>query len=295
MLLVLQATIAEPQPSQQPRPITLAGCPDKCGEISIPYPFGVKPGCFLDGFQVTCNYSFQPPRLFIESEGMNDPSQHAAALVYYTVETKDWDLAGNIWFRPVELMDISVAHAEARAYGAVRSDCSINATHHIRQLQLTTLAGPFILAANRNMLVGVGWSILVDMRTSLFSSGSTLSCVSNMRYDPGYAENGSCSSGFGCCQAFVAPTLGPVSKFGVGFNYPPYGNGMGDLSPCSYGMVVERSWYNLSAEDLYGYDFLTQKYPRGVPFVIDFAVRNRSCPTPGGPAPPDYACRSGNS
>ncbi|KAF0931022.1 hypothetical protein E2562_039355 [Oryza meyeriana var. granulata] len=27
------------------RPIALSGCPDKCGNISIPYPFSTKPGC----------------------------------------------------------------------------------------------------------------------------------------------------------------------------------------------------------------------------------------------------------
>nr|CAB3482787.1 unnamed protein product [Digitaria exilis] len=294
MLLAL-ATMAEQHPSpQQLRPITLAGCPDKCGEISIPYPFGMKPGCFLDGFQVTCNYSFQPPRLFIEFEGMNK-SYQGEGNGYYSEEDQ-WDLVDTT-LRPVELVDISVARAEARAYGAVRSDCRVNFTHQSLQLELTVLTGPFILAAARNMLVGVGWSVQVDMIDSFLSSESPMSnCVLEMGYENrGLVANGSCS-GFGCCQGDVSPALSPEARtqFGVGFKDMSNGKVI-QINPCAYGMVVESSWYNFSDGDIYGSDTLTKKFPRGVPFVIDFAVRNGSCPTPGGPAPPGYACRSGNS
>ena len=34
---------------------TSLGCPDKCGNVSIPYPFGMgKAVCFLEGFEVSC-------------------------------------------------------------------------------------------------------------------------------------------------------------------------------------------------------------------------------------------------
>ena len=35
----------------------LPGCTSLCGNISIPHPFGVEPGCFLPGFNVTCRNS----------------------------------------------------------------------------------------------------------------------------------------------------------------------------------------------------------------------------------------------
>lgn len=41
------------------------GCTTSCGSISIPYPFGVEPGCYLHGFNLTCNNSYGPPKLFL--------------------------------------------------------------------------------------------------------------------------------------------------------------------------------------------------------------------------------------
>ncbi|GJN15817.1 hypothetical protein PR202_gb02760 [Eleusine coracana subsp. coracana] len=36
-----------------------------CGHISIAYPFDVEPSCYLDGFDVTCDHSYRPPKLFL--------------------------------------------------------------------------------------------------------------------------------------------------------------------------------------------------------------------------------------
>uniref|UniRef100_A0ACD5V0P5 Uncharacterized protein n=1 Tax=Avena sativa TaxID=4498 RepID=A0ACD5V0P5_AVESA len=35
-------------------PIALPGCPETCGDIAVPYPFGIGPGCFHEGFNLSC-------------------------------------------------------------------------------------------------------------------------------------------------------------------------------------------------------------------------------------------------
>ncbi|EMS57883.1 Wall-associated receptor kinase 4 [Triticum urartu] len=46
---------------------SLAHCIPRCGDVDIPYPFGIGPGCFRQGFDLTCNHSTKHPRLFLGS------------------------------------------------------------------------------------------------------------------------------------------------------------------------------------------------------------------------------------
>ena len=42
-------------------PISLPNCPDKCGDVEIPYPFGLRKGCSIDqNFLINCTNSFGP-------------------------------------------------------------------------------------------------------------------------------------------------------------------------------------------------------------------------------------------
>ncbi|RLM74916.1 hypothetical protein C2845_PM15G23630 [Panicum miliaceum] len=46
-LLILTTAVAA-------APVALPGCPETCGNITVPYPFGTRPGCFREGFNLTC-------------------------------------------------------------------------------------------------------------------------------------------------------------------------------------------------------------------------------------------------
>jgi len=43
----------------------IANCSTHCGNISISYPFGIEPGCYHLGFNLSCDHSHNPPKLFL--------------------------------------------------------------------------------------------------------------------------------------------------------------------------------------------------------------------------------------
>ena len=61
-LLIMSLVAVAAEEDQAVRPMALPGCLDKCGNISIPYSFGTKEGCYFDaGFYINCNLSYTPP------------------------------------------------------------------------------------------------------------------------------------------------------------------------------------------------------------------------------------------
>ncbi|XP_047043641.1 wall-associated receptor kinase 3-like [Lolium rigidum] len=294
--LILPAIAEQRGLEAQLQPIAHPGCQDKCGEMSIPFPFGMgKPGsgCFLPGFEVYCPSSYHPPRAFLRYN-VSGP------LHLMSIGKHRFNVAGTVSadsYEWVELMDISVADNEARVYRVVSSDCSTNSTHFTAKLQYTRLGdeGPFLLSATRNVLIGVGSNVESYMVSYLGEAENETkaympSCLSNLMGNLEYATNGTCS-GLGCCLADLPKKTDPFSRFGVSFM--PRQNFLWETTPCFYGMLVDKSWYNFSTLDLNGLGAL---YPRGVPIVLDFAVRNLgSCPAEGQEPPPGYACVSGNS
>lgn len=287
VLLVMQAisrmtTVAVDQRSPRRR-IALPGCPDKCGDISIPYPFGTKEGCYLDiNFIVLCNLSTTPPAtaagtIILKGNGYYFGDQENPVGVQ---TNKSW------W--TVDLIDIDVTRGEVRVAVPVSSDCSTNESYHELSIftQSLNFSTTFLFSATRNVLLGVGQS--VRARIDGVMSGTNYSAACNSLFDtPAKAENGTCM-GLGCCEAELAPELGMVTV-----SMYKQSNSMWETFPCTYAMVVERSWYNFSLQDLYGYDVLDKKFPGGVPLVLDFAIRNESCPAEGKPLP--TACRSSYS
>ncbi|TVU29111.1 hypothetical protein EJB05_20661, partial [Eragrostis curvula] len=48
-----------------PSNASLAHCPSSCGGVDVSYPFGIGPGCFRQGFELTCDHTAQPQKLFL--------------------------------------------------------------------------------------------------------------------------------------------------------------------------------------------------------------------------------------
>jgi hypothetical protein len=293
-VVISLAATAEQQPGNPP---IAPGkhCSRTCGNVDIPFPFGVESGCYLPGFQIVCNKTFQPPRPFLDGK------------------VTDWSLRGyqksGGWFglpsddlitpSPMELKEVSVEQGEVKVLGALSSNCPANHTHNSFVGQLFEAASPFHIS-RRNVLIGIGMNVDSGLTTWMDRNDSdvadTNNCVS--RVPPWKRpEDGPACTGKGCCEAASnkVQVLGHVAVITVDMvNNKSKWYGIRD---CSFGMLVEKGWYNFTVGDAYGNEtYMANKFPRGVPLVLEFAIRGGACPSAQGQRPPNnYACISGNS
>ncbi|KAJ4797913.1 Wall-associated receptor kinase 2 [Rhynchospora pubera] len=149
---------------------TLPGCNDTCGAVSIPYPFGFSPGCYLPGFNLSCsnvNGTYQP------------------------------------FLSEYELVSIDLSSARARIKNTISSIChnpTGKITSHAGWVSLMYTPYRFSNTQNKVSLIGCETFAFVGIWQDS-TWGFTGGCVSECPDLVGI-ENGTCS-GIGCCQTTI--------------------------------------------------------------------------------------------
>nr|XP_010905851.1 wall-associated receptor kinase 2-like [Elaeis guineensis] len=208
VLLQLQLVVVLQLPAA--RTAALPGCPDKCGNIPVPYPFGIGPNCSREGFEITCNGSTNRARAFIADSN-------------------------------IEITGISLEQAELHANIPIAYQC-YNATGSMvskRDELLVDLGKKpaYIFSSTRNVFTALGCFAMAYLESNYdddagyrYGGGCAPYC-----WDEKSIESGSCT-GMGCSQISV-----PEGLVNIYIQFSDYGTGAPwNISPCAYAFLVEK-------------------------------------------------------
>ncbi|EAZ15098.1 hypothetical protein OsJ_30511 [Oryza sativa Japonica Group] len=256
----------------------ITGCPDRCGDVDIPYPFGIGPNCSRgDGFDIACNTT--------NSTGVLVPTLAAARRHAIQVQKL------TVFPRPEVKVMLPVAYTCYNSGG--------NVTRQFDGDVELNNEGVYRISDERNMFVVIGcntvaWNQHGDsggkgLYRNLYYAGCVTYCS-----DSRSAMDGKCA-GVGCCHVDIPPEL---TDNVVYFEQWPRGEQV-DFSPCDYAFLVDKEEYRFRRSDL------KMELNRRMPVWLDWAIRDRrgndssvaSCPAPEveKKKPAGYACVSANS
>nr|XP_051197703.1 wall-associated receptor kinase 3-like isoform X4 [Lolium perenne] len=260
-LLLQHSTTAYGSESSGNIPMTRLGCPGKCGNVSIPYPFGIGKGCFQEPFNVTCN----------EGEA------HLAST-------------------GVRVLDINLNLGEIRVLNPqIAWECNYaNGTNSSGSGGLRL--DPFHkFSDTKNKLISIGCDTLgfvvgSGMGKNQLDYYAVHTCYSYCT-DASSVDDSTECSGLGCCQTTFP---GNISSFNNTTTAALLDNStIKSFSPCSYSFAVEEGWFKFEPSFVSSTNFAS-KYTNGVPLVLDWVVGNGSC-TEASKMGPQYACQAMNS
>ena len=245
-LLILTATTTSQSHSS---------CINRCGSVSIPYPFGTRDGCYLDkSFLITCNHTFEPPRPFLRRS--------------------------NIIVRDISL------DGELRVSTFIARDCyNKSGTSVIRKRSGSVLnLSKFPISYTKNKFTALGCDTYVIIKGRAQGQNYTTGCIS-LCDSIESVNDGSCS-GIGCCQTSIPEG---VANFSVSLGSFNNHSAVLDFNPCSFGFVVEEKEYKFSPSDLKNLENI-----ESVPVVLDWAVGNETCEVAKRNSK-SFACKAENS
>nr|GME13880.1 putative wall-associated receptor kinase-like 16 [Ipomoea batatas] len=216
-------------------------CDDRCGNVSIPFPYGLTQDCYLNpDFLITCNTSYHPPKPFLTDSD-------------------------------VEVKDISVKEHQVIIMKRVNSICYEKGERQSR-LKQGYESGSLKLYVNQNankfVAFGCDTYAYVDGYgddKSYKMEGCMASCVGIQE-----VTNGTCG-GTGCCETEIPNVARNVYVSLDSINY--YNNTADDVNRCSYALVVKRDEFNFSSTMLTkGWDV------EKVPMVLDWTIPAEKTP-----------------
>ncbi|POO01054.1 Thrombomodulin [Trema orientale] len=190
--------------------LALPGCRDRCGDLKIPYPFGIGDNCYLEeAFNVTCDDSASPSIAFLGTSNLN-------------------------------ITKISLHNGELEVLQSVAKDCNDGQGNN--NVAADFWLSDFTISATKNKFTAIGcdtYAILEGYRDGQsYTTGCTSLC--DRKEDVNF---GSCS-GAGCCQITSIPS--GLRNITVWLSSYYNHSKVRSFSPCSYAVLAEERKFKFS-------------------------------------------------
>ncbi|CAI9782371.1 unnamed protein product [Fraxinus pennsylvanica] len=232
--------------------IAKPGCLAKCGDLTVPYPFGIGLGtnCSVGPwFDINCNTTFNPPKAFIATESL-------------------------------EIIDIS--NGTLRIKNAVAAQCFSQTGNITREnpVAIDFTGTPYSFAdSNKFTVVGCDdLAVIVGSSGRNFTSGCLSLCSESEDLIDGFC------TGIGCCQTPIPKGLKDFSSALGSLNNHTE---VWSFDRCGYAFLGDQDIFKFRTSDFSDENFQNRTI-ENVPIVIDWAIGNQSCSEAKKSA--DYAC-----
>lgn len=238
-----------------------ANCSTRCGNIRISYPFGVEPGCYHEGFNLTCDRSHKPPKLFL-----GDGSVEVLEILIPS---------GTVHINSSSIVPVSTSSAVGTG--------SVNKTGKYYTWGGLRKGGPFFISPYKNKFLVLSCSnvqvLLLGGDNSTVNACATYCPPAPKKGQPFQFPRNECS-GIGCCSAAI-----PKGYTSYSIQIQP-ANEISEFDAESSVYIAEEGSYNATR--------LIFETVSALPALLDWAISNSTCGTKPSAAPAP-ACRSSNS
>ena len=194
-------------------PIALPKCPDICGNVKIPYPYGTE-GCYLD----------------------------AAIFGYYFINcTTPQPMIGGF-----NVTSISMEEGEIEVQMDGSLDCYYKSGAPQEYYSASFTLPSFTVSATKNKFVAVGCDTFALLNGDLNGQNFSMGCLSKCQ-TINKIVNGRCS-GIGCCEMPIPEGMKNVSI--EAYSFPTNHTQVWNISPCSYAFIVRAGRFKFSSDNL---------------------------------------------
>jgi len=190
-LLQLQCVAASSSSQKDGPPIAKPHCMDQCGDVDIPYPFGIGANCSYNAsYEINCDYSSHPPKPFLQ---------------HFELEVTDINWPGRYSGRdPRRFLGHDTDGQTLTVLTPARNICGSHGSVGFPSVNFQ--GSPFLFSSWFNVFMVenyCGRSVVLRNRMQKIVAG----CASVCANQTGVAKlNTTTCYGVGCCQASLIPS-----------------------------------------------------------------------------------------